>query len=196
MFDEKVRVAGWVINELPYELLESITRENLDTKMNNAIDDTIYSILQGESTGNYLAQSGEDRRERDNLIELLKSYKELSPEDKLVDPILHNQLPGVYDVRPELFRNLHARLAKFKEEADAQENDLFLRLSMSEIEQRNLEETNEFHKKMSAYSNFPFLLKQTGWLWEYTIPNVNLSDSNYIKFVPNFLPPSPAKRSL
>ena len=166
MFHQATPVNGWVINELPYTLADNITRTKMRDEIRKGINDAIGQLLAGAGFGDddpFTYDGNEIRRRREmasfaNYLESLKS--------KDIVLILNDPLLSDNRFSPVL-QNLFKRLENIYKIARDTFNDLSTRLTVAEIEKRNYEEIEEFHKRFSAYANHPYLLWQTGWILEY-----------------------------
>lgn len=157
MFNEKTFVIGWNLDEIPYDVAAKLSSRELSEAIVGEIDRLIDEILtdphrapQDTSLAFYLT----DLRKRTSLANEI-----------VTDPILSASAS-------RRLQRYYAIIKEYIDRYNAQLNDLYLDLSLREQKSRNVDNTAEFHKKFSGYSNHPFLLRETGWNWSYKI-NVN-----------------------
>ncbi|MDF7815732.1 hypothetical protein [Hymenobacter sp. YC55] len=148
-------VSHWQESALPYELAEVFTRDKVRRRVDQALSDSLnkYTEQAGFETG-----SG---RRQVRFRDLIRSLQGLSLEELLAHPAvkLHHRYLG------PLYQELQKIASDYRQELDS----LLLRLDLTEVYERNVSETSEFHKRFSAYAQYPELLRQTGWLWDYSI---------------------------
>lgn len=173
MFHGDTPVSGWIISDLAYEFIsKKLNTGDLKRRMQEAIMNTINQLSANDSfeatqpstvPGRH---SEEDQNRIASFIIYLEQLKEKEPADILADPVLGNTFNEF--TRP-LIHNLYQQLKQFDTSWRNQNKKLTQLLTMNEVEKRNLGQTEEFHKRLSAFAQYPQLLQITGWLWEYCI---------------------------
>jgi len=157
MFTKDTFVSQWNLDELPYNIVAKISSLELNKEVINALDELIEDLVT-------------DNNSQDNLSLALH----LTNLKKSKDPaLLILTDPIVSDVAANgKLRDLFRKLMRYINEYHNQLKDMYHDLSLHEQESRNVDNTAEFHKKFSGYSNHTFLLRKTGWIWRY---NINIS---------------------
>jgi len=188
MFRSDTPVSGWLTNEVDFDLAEKLGRKQLKYNLSAAIDKTIEELL---SSGDYTILSDpyrpdrqtarQTKREISSFIIYLQRLKQKEPEVMLQDPLIKdNPVNGMHRL---FIKNLAAAINNLYDEYKRQLTDLSIRLSSQDVEQRNSYEMGEFHKKFSAYSSYPFLLRNTGWIWEVTIRLDEINDPKLLAYL-------------
>jgi hypothetical protein len=154
MFTKETFVSQWNLDELPYNIVAKISSRELNNKVVEALDELIEDLVA-------------DNNSQDNLslaVHLTNLKKSKDPALLiLTDPI-------VSDVAANgRLRDMFSTLMRYINEYNNQLKDMYHDLSLHEQESRNVDNTAEFHKKFSGYSNHSFLLRKTGWIWRYAI---------------------------
>jgi len=183
MFDRQTKVSGWIVDELPYELVETLSKSELGKRVKKAIYKTIRQLTAagglGESSDPF-AGHGDMEAKRSSTRALVNYLEQLAEKDIaliLIDPILTNS-----SFKPMLAA-LMDELKQVDQLIKRQMDDLLLRMSVKEVTQQNYEQTAEFHKRFSAYANHPYLLEQTGWIKHYSIKVDDIPDIDQLLFI-------------
>jgi hypothetical protein len=165
MFFNHTAVSAWSVYETPYDITGRLSSNELTNDIVNALDACIDELLNDRQIGNndvWLAHYLTDLRQRPDLTT-----------EVLNDPVLSNsfdsRLQKYYDTIDRLIKRYNKEL-----------NDMYFDISIREQQSRNVENTSEFHKKFTAYSNHAYLMKKTGWIWRYRI-NITDHESEIIK---------------
>jgi hypothetical protein len=158
-------VSGWLINEVDYNLAAKLSRSELINSLRDAIDRTIEELI---SNGYSSGSGGTTPGEISSFVMYLQQLKRKGPEVIANDPLLRKNPVNTYQ---RLFaNNLRETIEALIDKNERQVRDQGIILTAQEQEIRNAQETGEFHKRFSAYSNYPFLLRNTGWIWELKVP--------------------------
>ena len=172
MFSRDTPVDGWELDKTQFELAGKITATYLLDALRSMILKFKNDVQAKPLNHPDLGIDGTFTKEEEvvfkkELTEILNSLYTKDLRGILNSPYLNfNGHPTVYAGFLEKLKN---KLEKLNQAILRERNDLNLKLSLEEVQNRNETETNEFHKKMAAFGNFPFLLKQAGWIWEYQV---------------------------
>lgn len=170
MFDFDVNVDGWELDKTAFKLLKKLSTDDANAAMNKVIRAAKIQLnrksLKELGIPGIFDSPGEEQRVRNSLLDILNHLLTLSTSEKIASPYINNTSSRI--PFPGFLKRLRDALVSLEHNREQELQDLSLRLSLAEVNERNTTETNEFHKKMAAYGNFPFLLKQTGWIWKYT----------------------------
>ncbi|MDO6433007.1 hypothetical protein Q4E93_20535 [Flavitalea sp. BT771] len=188
MFRPETPVSGWLTNEVDFELADILGRKQLKNNISAAIDRTIEELL---SSGDYNDTPDpyhpdheafrQTKSEISSFIFYLQQLKQKEPEVVLQDPLLKDN--PVNNMHRRLIKNLSGTMNSLNEDYRRQLIDLSIRISAQDLEQQNSYEMGEFHKKFSAYSNYPFLLRNTGWIWEVTVDLDKIRDEELLRLL-------------
>jgi hypothetical protein len=212
MFTPDTPVSGWLINEVDFTLADKLGRQQLKKDLNDAIDNTIEQLLTAgdyTDTPDFYTPGNQAREQAKteiaSFVLYLQQLKNKEPEVMLQDAIIKDN--PVNSIHRTFIKNLYGALNKLVYEYRQQLEDLSIRISAQDLLDHNSYETAEFHKKFSAYSNYPFLLRNTGWIWEISIDFAGITEkmpelkkfltyptSNTLKFMQLEFKPTPTPK--
>ncbi|MDO7887348.1 hypothetical protein [Hymenobacter cheonanensis] len=180
-------VSNWQDPPTPFRLAKLLTADSLRASLQQALREAARALRQqpaATTTGREQLAFG--RVLHDMIAEL--DAKALDVPALLAHPLLR-ELPRRSPPLARLHQRLEAIYADYKLEL----NRLLLRLELTEVNERNLAESSEFHKRFAAYAQHPELLRRTGWLWHYTLEarEVEAARAELLKKVPASQPNEP-----
>lgn len=158
------QVSNWQDPPTPFRLAKLLTADTLRASLRQALREAVQNLLRqpaATTTGREQLAFGRVLRDMEAGLD---SSRALDVPALLGHPLL-SLSPRLSPPLAKLHQRLEALYTDYKLEL----NSLLLRLELTEVNERNLIESREFHKRFSAYAQHPELLRRTGWLWHYTV---------------------------